>query len=149
MKFLLGKLYYDYKCMNCQFDKRNKLQFNWRPIKSPNAKLMTPSNSQQEERAKTLQIQNLSSSNLGNSVKKSGYLSASTNRSRVSNPPILVTLSKLASTVGGVENNLKEIKFSEFDRSFKYDIQSAMQIKERGAGSKTEDEQAKLTLYLI
>lgn len=141
-----GKLYYDYKCLNCEFGKR-KFLLNWKPSNARNKDLLQKRFGGFASVSTSIFDQHMALNNrpslnsqiqdqiMAKQIKKPG-----TDMSHRSNETVKKN-NQLS--VSGVNN-----KFTEFDMSFKYDVKSAV--------SRTSDEKekdankpAKLTLYLI
>lgn len=148
-----GKLYYDYKCLNCEFGKK-KFQFNWRPQNLRTKEILknrfagytsVSSFSGVDANLNALNRPALARTAVSDNFEMSGKLSkpltAATNKSNISNNLV----------INKILNENK--KFSEFDMSFKYDFSSNTindQKSQKSAKSEREaSEQAKLTLYLI
>lgn len=139
---LKGKLYYDFKCLNCQFAKK-KFTFKWRPMnlrpdpigleKNKFPGYLSKSTSALDKQLDLMKTPSLNRSIINEPIISGGNLTKS-NLSFQKFDKQHTSRLDLASM-----SDNKEVKFKEFDMGFKFDVESAMNL----------NNPPKLTLYLV
>ena len=157
--FNQGKIYSEFKCLNCEFNKR-KFEFNWHPLMLPlknNTKINvreiiqktrqssnlysnSPTNAAQ---ARSLSLNSVPRYNKLNTIVKDNMLAKNIDL-QVRTPTADTYINKKTPNDG-------TNRFEEFDMSFKYDIDAIM--KQKAEEHKQEqielEKTPKLTLYLL
>lgn len=144
-----GKIYNEFKCLNCEFNKR-KFQFNWQPMMLKNKEIL------QKNRATIMSLSS-AKTNPANVIERSLSLNSHRGPNKLN---AIVKENMLAKNIDKVPRTVESAKkvafegsrnFEEFDMSFKFDVDAIMKQKAEEHKQQTAENEKtpKLTLYLL